>query len=420
MVTTTIEHQAVRLPRKALLIKRSTLLFALGALAGYFWISPVFVPPGSAPLSGQSVERILRVLSVLLFLSLVWKRVLWLVLHESVLRLVLWVFVVAPLFSLLSYPNISFLIATVGPFIVGGLSLLCLCALRSKEFIAWVSGVGMMAAVFLGVGLSQYGLATTLYYGRARAYYGFIHPTQSAAVVLMTGIFVVLWIGQRFRKRTRMRRLLWLVTGVCAALLLFLASSRSTFLVILLLVLGAGYSVVARRAILKFLPAVILLLVPFVLFGIAVLGDTQGGLWNVLNQFSSSRFYAYNNLLSKMDQETLLSTLIGPSVYSQMSSTARGFASSESAYFSLYVNYGLVTLVSFFAFLLALSKRLSQARASLAYGCLCGVTIFFAIDSQCVTPSNLAVFLLLAYCVRCALSSSIPGKPPRSTAPVAA
>ncbi|MCX6983485.1 MAG: hypothetical protein NT118_01865, partial [Lentisphaerae bacterium] len=274
-------------------------------------------------------------------------------------------------------------------------------------FIAWVSGVGMLAAVFLGVGLSQYGLATTTYYGRARADFGFIEPTQTAAAVLMTGIFVVLWIGQRFRKRTRMRRLLWLFTGVCATLLLFFAASRSTSLALLLLVLGAGYSVVARRAILKFLPAVILLLVPFVLFGIAVLGDTQGGLWNVLNQFSSQRFYQYNSLLSKMNQETLLSTLIGPSVYSQMSgSVARGFASSESVYFSLYVNYGLVTLVSFFVFLLALAKRLSQAHAPLAYGCLCAVMIFFAIEAQGVTPSNLAIFMVLAYVLREALRKS--------------
>ncbi len=49
-----------------------------------------------------------------------------------------------------------------------------------------------------------------------------------------------------------------------------------------------------------------------------------------------------------------------------------------------------------------------------------GVTIFFTIDAQGVTPSNLAVFHLLAYCVRCALSTSIAGKQPRSTAPVVA
>ncbi|MBE3117167.1 MAG: hypothetical protein IMZ50_00240 [Candidatus Atribacteria bacterium] len=87
-------------------------------------------------------------------------------------------------------------------------------------------------------------------------------------------------------------------------------------------------------------------------------------------------------------------------------STARGFASSESVYFSLYVNYGLVTLVSFFVFLLALAKRLSQAHAPLAYGCLCAVTIFFAIDAQGVTPSNLAIFMVLAYVLREALRKS--------------
>jgi hypothetical protein len=62
-----------------------------------------------------------------------------------------------------------------------------------------------------------------------------------------------------------------------------------------------------------------------------------------------------------------------------------------------------VTLINFFMLLFIVAKRLSQRVTPLAYGSLCALSVFYAIDAQGVTSSNLMIFVLLAYILRSAM-----------------
>lgn len=406
VVTSPRNRGRFRVPRKAPITKRLTLLFALGVLAGYFWLSPVFVPPGSMSVfdSGQSVERILRVLSVLLVFPLVWKRAVWLGLHEPVLRLVLWAFVVAPSLSLLSFPGLAFVVTTLAPFVVGGLSLLCLCALKRNAFSAWASGVGLTAVVFLGMGLSRYGLEMSSYYHRPRAHFGFIHPTQSASVVIIAGLFLAQGANRLLWRELCARRMAVGIICFAAGILLYLATSRNTLVALLAILAGAGYTGVVRRPMFRYGAAIGLLVIVCAMYIVAAWGDSEDALWSIVDQFSSARMQVYRDLTVDLNQETLSSILLGPSEYTRHREGGfSSFAAIDSVYLTVYLNYGLVTLVSLFAFLFALSRKLSGQRAPLAYGCLWAIIVFFAIDAQGVTPSNLAIFMMLAYALRNAL-----------------
>jgi hypothetical protein len=404
MHTTFSYQQSLEQPRKSLWLSGSVWLFALGAIAGYLWNAPVFTPPGSQPLieQGFSFQRILRVFAVMLILPLVWSRVLRLLLRKQTYMLIFFVFVFSPLLSLLNFPDISFLIATIGPFAVGGVSLMCLSALSDDEFKAWVNGVGFTSLVFLLLGLKDNGIETTNFYGSDRASFGFIHPTQSAAVVLMSGGVMFYFVSQRLQRYITLRKLLLTSIVAFTSCLLLLAMSKNTMLVVFMTIVCASYATVFNSLSPRFLLSIVLISSPILIFIYAIYGDNQEIIWLTLNFLSSDRFEAYRTLINNMNNETFLTMLFGPSAFSQsdISGNLRGFASSESVYFSLYVNFGLVGLVSFFIFLLTLAKRLSKIRSPLAFGGLCGITIFLAIDAQGVTPSNLAIFSLLAYCVR--------------------
>ena len=401
-----------------MVISRSTLLFALGMVAGYFWLSPVFVPPGSTSLyelyeSGQSFERILRVLSVVLLLPLVWKKILRLIPKEHVLRLVLWVFIGAPMLSLLSFPRLDFLIATVGPFAIGGLSLICLSTLKADDFRSWTLGIGLVAIVFLGIGLARYGFEMPTFYGRPRAHFGFIHPTQSSSAVVVAGLFLVQWTDNTFRRQMWVKRLSIGILLIVIAFLLFLAMSRNTLLALFVVLISTGYAALIHRPAFRYGAFLVVLLMVSLIYGISFFGDSQDVLWIIVNEFSSGRLLGYLDLSVGLDQETVLSALIGPSVYLRQSYGGfTGFAAIDSVYLSMYLNYGLLTLASFFALILTLGWRLSHRRTPLAYGCLCAIIIFYALDAQGITASNLAVFLLLAYVVRNAMASSLNTQKP--------
>jgi hypothetical protein len=381
------------------------LLFVLGVVTGFFWLAPVFVTPGSETLheSGITLARFLRVIPVLFIFPLVFKRIPQMFLNQRIVRLTLMAFAVVPMFSLLFFPDRDFLVATFGPFFVAGLSLLFLCALRSGEFSIWVLGAGFVAFVFLSLGLSVYGLETTRFYGSERASFGFIHPTQSSSVVLMAGVFMALCISKIWREHRRMRRFLLGICVVSITFFLILAYSRNMILLLVLISLSSGFYILVRDVNLRFLMASFFLILPFIFYGIAVYGDSHNFFWTLLDEFSSKRLSAYKDLKTSMSEETIVSILFGPSVYSQGIEGTRGFASSESVYFSIYVNFGIVTLINFFMLLFIVAKRLSQRVTPLAYGSLCALSVFYAIDAQGVTSSNLMIFVLLAYILRSAM-----------------
>jgi len=381
-------------------------LFGCGALAGYYWLLPVFVPPGSPSVfddTGLSIQRIMRIAGVLLIFPLAAGRAIRLPLRERIIRLALWVFMLAPATSLFFESGLNFLIGTYGPFLAGGLALVCISAFDQDEFAAWLAGVGLAATVFLILGLRQYGLDPTWFYGRPRSHIGFIHPTQTASVIIVAGLFSIQCARWFLR---RLRWLLWpVLAGIVAGVffLLISASSRNTALTAFLIVSCAAYAQIVKNSSARTGLVLILLLAPFIGYTVAVYGNMQSELWIALESFSSERLITYRELAKRLADASSLVALIGP----PLGSTGGGFASAESAYMSVFLNFGFLTLASLFVFLFALGRRLSKGGHSLAYGCLCAVIIFFAIDAQGITPSNLAIFILLAYVVRNALSRSM-------------
>jgi hypothetical protein len=188
---------------------------------------------------------------------------------------------------------------------------------------------------------------------------------------------------------------------IAAIALLYLAASRNTLVALLVILVGAVYAVFVRRPIMRYGAAIALLLVTCAMYVVAAWGDRQDVLWGMVDEFSSGRMQGYRELTVDLQQETLFAILFGPSeLMRNREAGFGGFAVIDSVYLTVYLNYGLVTLVSLFALLFALSRRLSGRRAPLAYGCLCAIIIFFALDAQGVTPSNLAIFMVLAYAVR--------------------
>lgn len=419
------ERRTIEPPLNICVLKRSSivsaLFFLLGVVAGYFWLRPVFVPPGSPELreAGQSVDRILRVAAVMLLFPLVVQRVISLLPQERILRLLLWTFIGAPAVSLVMYPDVGFLVGTLGPIMVSGVSLVVLCALTEKQFAVWTAGAGFSALVFLLFGLSRYGLEATDFYGTSRVHVGFIHPTQSSAVVLLGGLFLTQLTRRIFGTHNGLRRIL--ITGISGgtALLLFLTFSRNTLLVLILVAFGAVYSQVFREPVPRFLLSCVIIILVLLGYWVAVWGDQRYSAWIALDEISSYRLSVYREYANDLGRASLPAWIVGPIVSSRSMVPGVGFASAESIYMSLFNNYGLLTLISFFIFLLLVAKRLSRRSKSLAYGAWCAITIFFAIDAQGITPSNLAVFILLAYTVRSAMAQRVRSAGARRVLPVA-
>jgi len=194
------------------------------------------------------------------------------------------------------------------------------------------------------------------------------------------------------------------IIGMAAVVLLYLAASKNTLVALLVILVGAGYALVVRRRSFRYGAVIGLLVIVCTMYVASAWWDKRDALWGIADEWSSGRMGGYRDLAGVLKQETASSILLGPSEYSRHNEGGFvGFAAIDSVYLTVYLNFGLVTLVSLFVFLIALSGRLSGRGVPLAYGCLCGMISFFAIDAQGVTPSNLAIFMVLAYAVHSAL-----------------
>jgi len=392
-----------------LIINRSILFFPLGMLAGYLWLSPVFCLPGSPALheAGFQLSRILRIMSVLMIFPLIIRRVMLLPFRGHFQRnlfwLVVWTFIFSSAFSIINYPNPRFIVGSVGPYMVAGLSLICLCVLNTDEFKSWFSGIGLMAIAFFCVGLWEYGLETTKYYGISRAHLGFIHPTQSASVVFLSSLFVMTLIEKAFRYRIWAKQILLACITVGTAFLLFKVASRNALLLLLLIIFSSAYYRLFRQSGFRFLGVIMISSIMLAVYGFAMWGDSGSTSWAAMDVFSSGRLSTFRLLGNNIGQENLISLFFGPTVFSQEFNLSTGFASGESVYTSLLNNYGLITLFSFLGFLLFVGRRLSKSNHALAFGIWCAIVVFMGIDAQGITPSNLGVFLLMAYGLRCAM-----------------
>lgn len=402
-------------------VRRSSLLVIPGLLVGWLWLAPVFALPGSDQLytRGFAAERFLRVLSVSLLLPIVAGRLPRVLRHEGALRAALVAFVVLPLLSVVNFPDASHLVATVGPFLVGGTSLVCLAALRPAEFRRWLQGVGCAALGFVAVGLARYGLESTTYYGRPRVHLGFSHPTQTASALCAAALFVGTLIAARHGRRAGLvRRVALAALVVASGYVLVLVSSRNTFLLLCLSVLFTLTARVVRRPVPRFaLLLALLALFPAIMF-YAARGDIASPVWQIANVASSLRLVIYRDILLGFTREDTFSLLFGPTyTVRELKSTLSGFAASDSTYLTILLNYGAITTAAFYGFWITVGARLSARTASAPFGVFCAISVYLLLDAQGVTPSNVLVFALLAWCVRSALRADGPSATPRGRAP---
>jgi O-antigen ligase len=377
-----------------------------GIVVGVLWLMPVFTPPasGGGEDQGFALARFVRVLSVGLILPVVAGRLPSMLARERVLRLAAVGFLVLPLLSVVNFPVVAHLVATVGPYVVGGGSLLCLAALRDAEFRAWLQGVGLAAAAFVAVGVARYGFEATTYYGRPRVHLGFVHPTQSASALCAAALFAATVLAATLRRRPVLRRTALTGLVVATGAMLVLVSSRNTFLLLCAMLLFAGYARAVRSPLGRFVAfASVVALFPAMMW-FALRADVQSAAWQIANLLGSARFIIYRRLLAGLADEDAFSLLFGPTyVLRELKENATGFAAADSTYLTILLNYGVVTTLAFYAFWLLVGARLCRRGGAVAYGVFCSVSLYLLLDAQGVTPSNMLVFGMLAYSVRAAL-----------------
>jgi O-antigen ligase len=292
---------------------------------------------------------------------------------------------------------------------VGGASLLCLGALRDDEFRHWLSGVGAAAVGFVAAGLARYGLETTMFYGRPRVHLGFDHPTQSASALCAAALYVGLAIANAKRTPRVVRRIALAALTLGTAVLLAMISSRNTLLLVVAALAFAFYGRVARHTAPRLAVLVgILSLFPGVLY-FAARGNSLSPVWRIADVVSSFRLTIYRNMLLDLGREDTFSLLFGPThVMRQLREAgATGFAVVDSTYFTILLNYGVITTLAFYAFWLLVGFRLCRRGRPLDYGVFCAVSTYLLLDAQGVTPSNMLVFALLAHSLRMALRARI-------------
>jgi hypothetical protein len=395
-------------------VRRSTFYMLPGAIAGFLWLLPVFVPPGAATdAGGFSVARVARVLSIALLLPLVAGRLPALFIRQRPVTWALLAFVLLPAVSAINHPSFGFIVGVVGPYMIGGVSLLCLAALRPRAFERWTEGVGIVAAGFVAVGLLQHGLEMTSYYGRPRAHLGFVHPIQTASAVLFAAYSLARLSAALPDSVRRLRRIATVAIWGGTVALLVLVSSRNALLLFCTILMAAAYSRLARGTFARLALVIVILALFPAIMAFAHEVSPQEPLWMLLNFVSSYRLTFYSAMVENFVRSDWATMLFGPtSVVRNRAAGAQGFAVADSVYLSILLNYGAVTLLAFYAFWLALARRLSRRNGAIAYGMLCGVSVYFLLDAQGATPSNILVFTLVAQAVRSSLRVAGPSEVP--------
>lgn len=394
---------SIRVRRSALL---TAAVFSTGLIAGYVWLNPVFVPPGPVRVfdaSRMDLTRVFRQLSPILLLLFAALRVPVRLLREPVLWMVVFMFCVVPTLSALAFPSASFILPVVGPMYISGLSLLGICSVPARHLRSWVLGVGCMAFTFFLRGLWSYGFELSDYWGRSRAHFGFLSPTQTAAAVLGASSFVLFAVSAWVRKTGRTKRWVYL-TGLAFVFILYMSSSRTTFVGCMVGVAGWIVAGNVRRRSTKLLLAFVIGSYPALIYLVSAFYRDDSPTWKSLNAFSSGRFHAYHTWFVELRKETVLSLLLGPTNYlkRQWIHSYQGFASGESIYFTILFSFGVVGIVSFLAFLGLLAWRLTVRGKATGYGAWCCAVAFCTVADQGITTSNLALFMIFAWAVRSA------------------
>lgn len=396
-----------------LLVKVRTLYLLSGIACALFWILPVFSEPSTTGLqeyASSGIQRILRTIvpaSILLITP--WRRSREFFSNPAIFFFVL-ATVICPLLTMFTFPqfDLAFYLAT--PVVTSGLILAAMSSLRQKEFQSWLTGFSLMAACFLVLGISRYGLELTYYYGRPRAHMGFIHPTQTSAVVVAASFALTLMQTRKFSSLWFTKIALFFA-GIAVFVLLLLANSRNTYIGAIVVALGwlcirdiTTYRVLAKDSQRINLVSLLAAGFPFAIYMAIGLLNSSSPVFNSLNQLSSWRLGIFKSFISEMTRSNIFRLIFGPTdtTLERYEHGNRSLSVVESAYLSYTSNFGLLFAVSMFLALFFMFRSLLIRRQAFGFGALLGCSVFFLFDSQGLTVSNLSVFTLMAVAVRAA------------------
>lgn len=400
------------------MLTRRFAFFLLGAVTGFIWLLPVFGTPSAEASAedGSSVLRYLRLMMPLTVFAFVRAETVfgllqsWLleIPHGRVRRSTLGILAAMlvlgalPLFSGLLTANTTFIVSAVLPLTLSLMTLLGMTLLEERLLKTWVLGVTAPACLFLVLGIVTSHLEASTYFGRPRLLLGFVHPVSTASAILAVMIFTALAAEMRWDKFTRRQRRLGLsIYGLVSLVLLLVAQSRNLLLSILV---GLGCFGIAYRCRsgVRFGWFSLLLLLPLSLYAFILLGSPDDPVWAFVNQLSSGRLGFFQAVLtSNFDLSSGQGLFEAGNARLAALAEYAGFAATDSVFLSFLINYGVFSFLAFVGMLLWIGHRLSYtAQNAVPFGALCGVVLFFNLDAQGVTTSNLAVFIVFAYAVR--------------------
>jgi hypothetical protein len=227
--------------------------------------------------------------------------------------------------------------------------------------------------------------------------------------VLAAMIFVPLAAETRWSSFSLRHRRFWLgVYGLMSIFLLSAAQSRNLLLSILVGLWCFGIARGCGRAF-RFGLFAFLLLVPICLYAFVLLGSRNDPVWAFMDELASGRLGFFQTvLIANLDLSSGQGLFEAGNARLAALADYAGFAATDSVFLSFLINYGIFPFLAFVGMLLLLGDRLSKnAREAAPFGALCGLVLFFNLDAQGVTTSNLAIFIVFAYVVRTGILAHI-------------
>ena len=381
---------------------RRYLLIFLALTSGFAWLYPAFSPPGIADLqdAGALIGRILRIACPVLLLTLSLKKIIRAVTKKKVYLMIFASFIFLPLGCIAVFPDINYLIYVVLPLVASGMALMGLLALSEQEISLWLSWVGVVALLFILVGLTKYGFEMPSYYGRPRLHLGFVHPTQTASALLSVIIFFAINLN---RQVVIIKNMLIFFMLTFFILMMYFADSRNTMVTSLFFLSGYIAFRYIRRPILRKASVILVMLMVIVVHLFIIAIDLQSGIGFLADKMSSGRLAIILELVQNLKGNSWYSFLLGPSAFVVKKlddAVFLGFAAIDSVYISLLVNYGILQLVSFLGLMLFVGLRLSRMSNSVYIATWSAVMFYFTLDAQGITASNLIIFSLLAISIK--------------------
>lgn len=311
----------------------------------------------------------------------------------------------------------SYLLYKCGPILMSGVVLFFISNLKDESLKTLALGIGIITIIYFLRGLATYGLETTQLWGRTRVHLGFYHPIQTASVVAYLAAFSILCNQTIFRNYKLLSILATSATVTISMILLLLVQSRNTFL--FFITFGIAYLTfrfIIKSPSFRFLSYLSIVILINLFFVITLFLSFSYGIDTNMNDISSGRLNMFQNEISSFANGPLQNILFGDSAGDK--GRTAGFSSSHSVMISILLNYGTMALILFWGLNLSIAHNLSKTASPLPLAALISTNIFFVSDTQGLTTSNLAIFLLFAFSFRAAVNQArkpIPLLDKRST-----